>query len=84
MFAFLFALIFVASVILLFIGFFRPQTSLFWVKGERTKKRSATFYSMVMISSLRIFIALLPAADASVSTVPAQTSAVVTENTTTR
>jgi hypothetical protein len=30
--------------ILLVIGFFKPQKSLFWYKGERTKKQSLIFY----------------------------------------
>ena len=78
LFACLFFLLFVTSVVFLIIGFFRPQTSLFWVKGERTKKRSAMFYSMLMVSSVRIFIAFLPAQEP-IGALPAQGGNVVAE-----
>lgn len=51
----LFALLILASFILLIIGFFSPDKSLFWYKQERTKKKSATIYGIVLIVSFILF-----------------------------
>src|SRR4051812_23760007 len=42
----LFMLLFFAGFILLIIGLFSPQSSLFWYKKERTRKRSAQIYGI--------------------------------------
>ena len=51
----LFSLVFLASLVFLVIGFFKPQTSLFWYGKERTKKKSALIYGLTAFASL-IFI----------------------------
>lgn len=51
----LFALIALACMILLIIGFFSPDKSLFWYKQERTKKKSNTFYGLALIISFILF-----------------------------
>jgi hypothetical protein len=51
----LFSLVFLASLVLFVIGFFKPQTSLFWYGKERTKKKSALIYGLTAFASL-IFI----------------------------
>lgn len=40
-----------ASFVLLIVGFFYPEKSLFWLKKERTVKRSAIIYSIAFILS---------------------------------
>ena len=39
-----FALLILASLVLLGLGFFEPKASLFWLKAERTKTKSAFLY----------------------------------------
>jgi|AntRauTorckE5430_2_1112549.scaffolds.fasta_scaffold09116_3 hypothetical protein len=52
----LFAILLLASLILLVIGFFSPKTSLFWdKKKEPTKKRSALIYGITMVASFILF-----------------------------
>lgn len=51
----LFALLILASIIFLVIGLFSPDKSLFWYKQERTKKKSATIYGIVLIVSFILF-----------------------------
>ena len=52
----LFAILLMASFLLLVIGLFSPKTSLFWdKKNERTKKRSALIYGITMIASFVLF-----------------------------
>lgn len=52
----LFALLVLASLILLVIGFFSPKTSLFWdKKNEPTKKRSRIIYGITLIASFILF-----------------------------
>jgi hypothetical protein len=45
----LFALLCLASLILLIIGLFSPKASLFWDKKERTRKKSALVYGGLMV-----------------------------------
>jgi hypothetical protein len=51
----LLALLFLGSLILLIIGFFNPKTSLFWDKGERTKKKSRFVYGGLTILFFILF-----------------------------
>jgi hypothetical protein len=52
----LFALIVLASFVLLVIGFFSPQTSLFWdKKNAATRKRSSLIYGITLIVSFILF-----------------------------
>jgi hypothetical protein len=51
----LFLLIFLASFIFLIVGIFSPDKSLFWYKQERTKKKSATIYGIILILSFILF-----------------------------
>lgn len=51
----LFAILILASLILLIIGFVSPQKSLFWYKKERTKKKSATIYLIALFASFILF-----------------------------
>jgi hypothetical protein len=51
----IFALMILASLVLLIIGFVSPKTSLFWDKGERTKKRSALIYGISLIVCFILF-----------------------------
>jgi hypothetical protein len=52
----LFALLVLASSILLVIGFFSPKTSLFWdKKNEPTKKRSGMIYGIGLVASFIFF-----------------------------
>ena len=52
----LFAILLMASFVLLVIGFFSPKTSLFWdKKNEPTKKRSALIYGIAMVASFILF-----------------------------
>ena len=51
----LFSLLFFASIILLFIGFFNPKKSLFWDKQERTSKKSSLIYGGLAALSLIAF-----------------------------
>lgn len=52
----LFAILILASLILLVIGFLSPKTSLFWdKKNEPTKKRSATIYGISLVASFILF-----------------------------
>ena len=49
----LFALLILASLVLLVIGFISPKTSLFWdKKNEPTKKRSGMIYGISLIADL--------------------------------
>lgn len=45
-----FALLFLASLILLVVGIFSPSKSLFWYKKERTRKKSASIYGIAIIA----------------------------------
>ncbi len=47
-----FSLIFLVSLVLFLIGFFKPQTSLFWYGKERTKKKSALIYGLIAFASM--------------------------------
>ena len=52
----LFALLILASLVLLVIGFFSPKTSLFWdKKNEPTKKKSGMIYGISLIASFILF-----------------------------
>lgn len=52
----LFALLVLASLILLVIGIFSPKTSLFWdKKNEPTKKRSGMIYGISLVASFILF-----------------------------
>jgi hypothetical protein len=51
----LFAIIILASFVLLIIGFFKPQKSLFWYKKERTGTKSATIYGITLVVSFILF-----------------------------
>ena len=52
----LFALLVLASLVLLVIGFFSPKTSLFWdKKNEPTKKRSGMIYGIGLVASFILF-----------------------------
>lgn len=51
----LFILVFLASIVLFVIGFFNPKISLFWDKKEKSKKKSAITYSVIMAASLFLF-----------------------------
>jgi len=51
----LFALLILASFILLIIGFFSPQKSLFWYKQKRTGTKSATIYGIALVASFILF-----------------------------
>jgi tRNA_anti-like len=52
----LFALLILASLVLLVIGFFSPKTSLFWdKKNEPTKKRSGMIYGISLVASFILF-----------------------------
>lgn len=52
----LFALLVLASLILLVIGFISPKTSLFWdKKNEPTKKRSGMIYGISLVASFILF-----------------------------
>lgn len=46
----LIALLFLASMVLLIIGLISPNKSLFWYKNERTKKKSALIYGVLMLA----------------------------------
>jgi len=46
----IFILLFLASLVLLILGFFSPKSSLFWYKQERTRKKSATIYGIATIT----------------------------------
>jgi hypothetical protein len=51
----LFAFMVLASLVLLIIGFFKPQKSLFWYKKERTGTKSATIYGIALVASFVLF-----------------------------
>ncbi len=52
----LFALLILASLVLLVIGFFSPKTSLFWdKKNQPTKKRSGMIYGISLVASFILF-----------------------------
>jgi len=52
----LFALLVLASLVLLVIGIFSPKTSLFWdKKNEPTKKRSGMIYGISLVASFILF-----------------------------
>lgn len=51
----LFALLLLASLVLLVIGLFKPTTSLFWDKKERTRKRSSLVYGGLTILFFILF-----------------------------
>ena len=51
----LFAILFLVSLVLLVIGLFRPQTSLFWYKKERTRKKSTLIYGIVLLVCFVVF-----------------------------
>jgi hypothetical protein len=51
----LFALLVLASLVLLVIGLFKPTTSLFWDKKERTRKKSAIVYGGLTILFFILF-----------------------------
>jgi hypothetical protein len=48
----LFVLLFLVSFVLLIIGLFSPDTSLFWYKKARTRKISSSIYAGILILSL--------------------------------
>ena len=45
-----FAILFLVSLILLFIGLFAPNKSLFWYKKERTVRKSTKLYGIALIA----------------------------------
>ena len=51
----LFVLLVLASLVLLVIGLFKPTTSLFWDKKERTRKKSAIIYGSLTILFFILF-----------------------------
>jgi hypothetical protein len=51
----LFALLVLASLILLLVGVISPKSSLFWYKKDRTRKKSAIFYSITLVVSFILF-----------------------------
>lgn len=51
----LFALLVLASFVLLIIGFFNPQKSLFWYKKERSGTKSALVYGIALIVFFILF-----------------------------
>ena len=59
----LFALLFLASLILLIIGWVNPKRSLFWDKQERTKKRSSWIYGSLTILFFILFGAVTDKTD---------------------
>lgn len=48
-------LLILANLVMLVIGFISPKTSLFWLKDERTRKKSAQVYGMFIITFVIIF-----------------------------
>lgn len=51
----LFAFLLLVSLVLLVIGLFSPKTSLFWDKKERTRKKSALVYGVLIIFFFILF-----------------------------
>lgn len=47
-----FLVLILVSFIFLIIGFFNPNSSLFWYKQVRTKKKSAIIYGLTLVSSI--------------------------------
>lgn len=47
----LITLLFLSSLILLIVGFFNPQKSLFWMKGIRTQSKSIFIYGLILFFS---------------------------------
>lgn len=66
--ALLFCILFLAALVLLFIGLFSPKTSLFWYKRERTRKASGLIYCSILILSLILFVSALPDVNTSTGT----------------
>lgn len=50
-----FSLLILVSLILFVIGIFKPSTSLFWYKKERTRKKSLLIYGVLIIVSFVLF-----------------------------
>ena len=51
----LFALLILASLVLLVVGFFNPNKSLFWYKQERTTKKSSMIYGISLVAFFILF-----------------------------
>jgi len=51
----LFILLLLASLVLFAIGLFKPETSLFWDKKERTRKKSSLIYGSLIILFFILF-----------------------------
>jgi hypothetical protein len=51
----LFALLILASLVLLIIGFFNPNASLFWYNKEKTRTTSSIIYGIALIASFILF-----------------------------
>lgn len=51
----LFALLILASLVLLIIGFFNPKTSLFWYNKEKSRTTSSIIYGIALIASFILF-----------------------------
>jgi hypothetical protein len=77
----IFILVFWTGLILFIIGFFKPHVSLFWLKGDRTKKKSAIVYGLFTLATFigLLFIVDLKPTEATKTEV-AQTAQTKTEN----
>ena len=51
----LFALLILASLVLLVVGFFNPNKSLFWYKQERTTRKSSMIYGISLVAFFILF-----------------------------
>ncbi|MCC6760569.1 MAG: DUF4352 domain-containing protein [Chitinophagaceae bacterium] len=54
------SLLILAFFILLVVGIFSPTKSLFWHKGNRTRKKSALIYGLAILAGIMLFNATLP------------------------
>jgi hypothetical protein len=50
--AYVFTLVFLASIVLLIIGLFNPSKAVFWKKSPSTRKQSAAIYTVAIVASL--------------------------------
>ena len=50
----------IASLIMLMLGLIDPSTALFWVKGEKTRKRAAMIYGYVFFVMIALGVVFFP------------------------
>jgi hypothetical protein len=50
--AYVFTLVFLASIVLLIIGLFNPSKAVFWKKSPSTRKQSAAIYTVAILAAL--------------------------------